>query len=286
MGAIRDKMKQDLVLRGLSPSTQMQYLGFARAFVAHYMRSPLTLGFEHVRAWLLYLLTMKKLRPSTVNVALASLKFLYGVTLQRPEAVQGLKQVRRTFPAPEVLSGSEVERVLAQAPSLKHLALFMLMYGSGLRISEARKLRVSDIDSRRMVVFVRGPKNRHDRVVPLALRTLEVLRRYFRHARPAGEYLFPGQDGAQPITRMAVHLALKKAVAGAGLTKRVYPHLLRHAFATHMLELGVDIRTVQILLGHLSLKSTTRYTHLSEARLRTVKLPLQWLGTKEGHVLG
>lgn len=286
MGAIRDKMKQDLVLRGLSASTQTQYLWFARAFVAHYMCSPLELGLEHVRAWLLYLLTMKNHRPSTVNVALASLKFLYRVTLQRPEAVHGLKQVRRTFPAPDVLSGSEVERVLAHAPSLKHRALFMLMYGAGLRISEARKLRVSDIDSGRMVVFVRAPKNRHDRQVPLARRTLEVLRAYFRHHRPSGENLFPGRSGTAPISRMAVYRALRQAAARAGVKKRVYPHLLRHAFATHMLELGVDVRTVQILLGHLSLKSTTRYAHLSEARLRTIKLPVQLLGTKDGHILG
>jgi site-specific recombinase XerD len=279
-------MKQDLSLGGLAESTHTAYLGYARAFVAYFKRSPLELGTEHVRAWLLYLLTTKKCRPATVNVALAAVRFLYGTTLNRPEVTRGLRPVRRTFPEPDVLSGSEVQSVLAHAPSLKHKAMFMLMYGAGLRVSEVCKLTARDIDSKRMVVLVRAPKNRHDRVVPLAPRTLEVLREYWLQARPRGAYLFPGHDGQKPITREAVHLALKKAAARAQLKKRVYPHLLRHAFATHLLELGTDIRTVQVLLGHLSLKSTTRYTHLSEARRMALKLPMQVLGTQEGHILG
>ena len=286
MGQIREKMKQDLSLRGLAESTHAAYLGYARAFVVHFRRSPHELGTQHVRAWLLYLLTTKKCRPATVNVALAAVKFLYTTTLGKPEVTLGLRPVRRSFPAPDVLSGSEVQRVLEHTASLKYRAMFMLMYGAGLRISEVCKLSVSDIDSKRMVVLVRAPKNRHDRVVPLAPRTLGVLRDYWRQDRPGGQHLFAGQDGQKPITREAVHLALRKAAGRAQLTKRVYPHLLRHAFATHLLELGTDIRTVQILLGHLSLKSTTRYTHLSEARRVALKLPMQVLGTKEGRVLG
>jgi site-specific recombinase XerD len=234
----------------------------------------------------MYLLTTKKYRPATVNLALAALKFLYGTTLGMPEVTRGMRQVRRTFPAPDVLSGSEVHSVLEHACTLKHRAMFMLMYGAGLRISEVRKLSASDIDSKRMVVLVRAPKNRHDRIVPLAPRTLEVLREYWRQYRPRGEYLFASKDEHRPLTRGALYLALKKAAGRARLTKRVYPHLLRQAFATHSLELGTDIRTVQILLGHLSLKSTTRYTHLSEARRLALKLPVQALGTEEGRVLG
>lgn len=286
MGQVREKMEQELSLRGLAENTRTAYLRYARAFVAYFRRSPLELDREHVRAWLLYLLTMKRCRPATVNVALAAMKFLYVATLGRPEVTLGLRPVRRTFPAPDVLSGREVRSVLENAPSLKHRAMFMLMYGAGLRISEVCQLTVGDIDSKRMVVTVRAPKNRHDRVVPLASRTLQVLRHYWRQYRPRGEYLFAGRVPGQPITREAVHLALKKAAAGAGLRKRVYPHLLRHAFATHCAELGMDVRTVQILLGHLSIRSTTRYVHLSEGRRLTLTLPVQVLGTKEGHVLG
>ena len=275
MGQIREKMKQELSLRGLAESTHRAYLAYARAYVAHFRRSPVELGTEHVRAWLLYLLITKKSRPATVNVALAAVKFLYGATLGKPEVTRELRSVRRTFPAPDVLSGSEVKSVIENAASLKHKAMFMLMYGAGLRISEVCKLSARDIDSKRMVVLVRVPKNRHDRVVPLAARTLEVLRDYWKQYRPEGEYLFPGQDAHKPITRNAVQLALKKAAGRALLKKRVYPHLLRHAFATHSLELGTDIRTLQILLGHLSIKSTTRYTHLTETRRLALKLPVR-----------
>jgi site-specific recombinase XerD len=294
MGRIQDKMEQDLVLLGRSAATRESYVQHARSFVKHLGRSPTTASTEDVRGWLLYLLQDKQAKPATVNVAIGALKFLFRRTLGRPAVMEGIHSVRKEHPAPDVLSGSEVSGLLAHAPSLKHKALFMLMYGAGLRVSEACLLQVGDIDSTRMVLHVRRTKNRYDRVVPLSVRTLCTLREYYREARVKarvkarlkGSLLFPGYKADVPITRSAINSAMMRAVAAAGLQKHVYPHLLRHSFATHLLELGTDLRTVQILLGHRSLQSTARYTHLSEARRATLRSPLDVLETEQGRALG
>jgi integrase/recombinase XerD len=290
MGRIRDKMEQDLVLLGRSAATRESYLAHARAFVKYLGRSPTTASTGDVRRWLLYLLQEKRSKPATVNVALGALKFLFRTTLGRREVVDGLRSVRPEHPEPDVLSGSEVSRLIAHAPSLKHKALFMLMYGAGLRVSEACHLQVGDIDSTRMVLHVRRTKSRYDRVLPLSGRTLCTLRAYYREARLKaglkGTLLFPGNKAEVPITRNAINAAMMRAVAAAGVTKHVHPHLLRHSFATHLLELGTDLRTVQILLGHRSLQSTARYTHLSEARRATLRSPLDILETEQGRALG
>jgi integrase/recombinase XerD len=279
MGRIRDKMEQDLVLCGRSAATQESYLRYARMFVTYLGRSPTHASNADVRRWLLHLLRDKKYKPATVNTAIGALRFLFGTTLQRPEVMHGVHSVRKDHPAPDVLSGSEVGRLLEHAPSLKHKTLFMLMYG-------ARHLQVADVDSRRMVLHVRRTKNHYDRVLPLSERTLSTLRQYYREARLKGPLLFAGRKGDVPITRNAINFAMRRAVDAAGLNKRVHPHLLRHSFATHLLEMGTDLRTVQILLGHRSLQSTARYTHLSEARRANLKSPLDLLGTEEGRALG
>jgi len=282
MGQIRERMEQELCLRGLSERTKKSYLDHVRYFVAYYRRPPQELDAEDVRAWLLHLITVKKLRPASVNLAMAALRFLYRVTLQRPEVVEGLRALKPTVAAPEVLSGREIAGLLEHTPSLKYRAIFMLMYGSGLRVSEVLALTAGDIDSARGVVRVRAPKNRHARLVPLPAQTLETLREYWKQHRPKGPYLFPGRDCGKPITRCAVGKALCRAARRAGIHKPVRPHLLRHGFATHSLEMGTDLRTVQILLGHHSIDSTVRYTHLTEARRKGLRSPIQVLGTEEG----
>lgn len=286
MGRVRDRMQQELTLRGLSASTHERYLSFARAFVAHFKRPPKELGAEHARIWILHLLTVLHRSPATVNVAIGALRFLFGATLKRPDVMRDIRMVRKNCPCPEVPSGSEIARLLAATSDVKQRAMFMLMYGAGLRVSELLHLTAGDIDSERMVVVVRDTKTRHDRLVPLSARMLDALRAYWRARRPAGPWLFPGKTPGAPLTRAAVNMVLRKAAARAGLTKRMHPHILRHAFATHMLELGTDLRTVQLLLGHRSIRSTTRYTHLTEARRRNLNNPLEALGTEEGRVLG
>jgi integrase/recombinase XerD len=286
MGQIRDKMVADMELRGFRPATCEQYERAARQFVAFHKRAPTELGTSDVRAWALFMLTVAHRSASTVNVAVAALKFLYRVTLDRPEVVATIRRVRGDQPQPDVLSGSEVARLIEHAPSGKHRAIFLLLYGAGLRISEALHLRPADIDSKRNVIHIRAAKNRHDRIVPLPAVLLDALRAYWKEYRPAGGWLFPGNAGRATMTRAAVHIAIRKAARAAGITKRVYPHLLRHTFATHLVETGTDLRTVQILLGHRSLESTERYTQLTEARLRTLRTPVELLGTEEGRALG
>jgi site-specific recombinase XerD len=279
-------MENDLVLRGLSPATQESYLRCARAFIAYHKRAPEKLTNEHVREWLLYLLREKDRKPSTVNVMIGALRFLFGTTLGRPEVMHGIRNVRKDVPEPNILSGSEVGRLLEHASSLQYKALFMLMYGEGLRVSEARSLEVSDIDSVRMVVHVRRTKGRRDRMVTLSELSLKTLRAYFRECRPKGPLLFEGRKTGVPITRNTIHHALQRAARAAGIDKPMHPHLLRHTYATHQLEVGTDLRSVQILLGHRSLQSTARYTHLSESRRQRLRSPLDLLGTEEGRVLG
>jgi len=286
MGEIRDRMVEDLALRGLARGTCESYLRYARNFVAFHKRSPTELGTEHVRAWLLHLLQHKCHDPRTVNVAVVALRFLFNITLLRPEVMAPIRLVRVQHRQPDVPSGSQVAAVLAQARTPKHLAMFMLLYGTGMRVSEMLRLTTADIDSKRMVVHLRDTKNRHDRFVPLPPTALKALRTYWKADHPKGPVLFGGASGEGALTREAVQIAVRKAAVRAGIKLRVYPHLLRHAFATHLLEMGTDLRTVQILLGHRSLQSTARYTHLSEARRATLRSPLELLGTEEGARLG
>jgi site-specific recombinase XerD len=285
MGKHRDRMEQDLALRGVSKTTAEVYLKYARRFVAHYGRSADQLGTEHVRRWLLWLLKERKVSASTVNVAIAALRQLF-TTLGRPNVMRHIRGVRQQHPAPDVLSGTEIERLLSAATDAKHRAMFALLYGAGLRIAELLALTTADIDSQRMVIHVRDTKTRHDRIVPLSPRMLTALREYWRARRPTGPWLFPGRAPGSQMTRVGISNAMRNCARSAGISKRVHPHLLRHAFATHLLELGTDLRTVQILLGHRSLSSTTRYTHLTEARRLTLGSPIEALSTERGSVLG
>ncbi|MCA9579334.1 MAG: tyrosine-type recombinase/integrase [Myxococcales bacterium] len=281
MGEVRDRMEQDLFLRGVAANTRETYLRYAKQFVAFHRCDPRQLDTEEVRAWVMHLRRAGR-APRSINVALSALRFLFGVTLRRPEVMHSIRRVVEHDKQPAILSGSEVQRLLDAIERPRDRAIVMLLYGSGLRISEALSLTTADVDSRRGVLTIRHTKGRRDRIVPLPAVTLEALREWMRQRRHRSEGLFPGRKGRASLTREAVHKLLRLAAARAGLTKRVYPHLLRHSFATHLLELGADLRSVQILLGHRSILSTTRYTHLSEARRQSLVNPLAVLGTPDG----
>ena len=208
------------------------------------------------------------------------------VTLDRPEVVAGFKFPRQGRPLPDILSASEVEALLGRIASLRHRAVIMAAYGAGLRVSEACRLCVGDIDSRRGLIHVHDGKGGKDRYVMLSKRLLAVLREYWKAARPPGPYLFPGTDGADTVHRMMVNRALKQAAVDAGITKKVTPHSLRHTFATHLLEGGTDIRTIQVLLGHGSIRTTARYAKVSKRHVGRTTSPLDVLGTEEGRKLG
>lgn len=285
MGQLRDRMEADLVLAGYSPSTQRNYLLYARQYAKHFRRSPAELGEEEIRQFLLHLIEKKQRSHSTYRQARASLIFLYTVTLKRPAEVEHLPVPRRPVKLPVVLSGTEVEALLEAIRSPKYRGIIMVQYAGGLRIAEACRLKPQDIDSKRMVLHVRGGKGKRDRYTVLSARLLEYLRDYWRAHRPV-EWLFPGRTKGGHASPDTVRRVFQKAVAASGIRKEVTPHVLRHSFATHLLESGVDVTVLQALLGHASLRATSVYTHVSVEHIGRVKSPLDLLGTPSARPLG
>jgi site-specific recombinase XerD len=278
MGKVRDQMAVDLRLRGLSPVTQRMYLGCAARFVAYHHRSPTTLGPTDVRAFLDHLVRERRVSSSTHAVYVAALQFLYRVTLDRPAVVQRLAYPRRVGQRlPQILSPTEIAQLLAAVRSLKHRAMVMVLYGAGLRVSEMCALVPTDIDSQRMLIRVRAGKGDKDRYVMLSPRLLTTLRAYWRQRPPRGPYLFPSPRPGHPLSRKAVWHVLRRAARRARLRKPVTPHGLRHCFATHLLEAGTDIRVIQVMLGHRSLRTTARYVLVSRHHVGTVESPLDAL---------
>lgn len=285
MGTIRDKMTADLDLRGFASTTKKEYLQRAHNFVAYYHRPPMELGEREVREFLLYLVNEKKTGSATQHMYIAAIKFLYATTLDRPEVVANIPWPKRPQTLPDILTGEEVERLFQQISSIKHRAILMTAYGAGLRISEACSLKVSDLDSKRMLIHVHEGKRSKDRYVMLSERLLEILRTYWKVVHPQGPFLFPGAIPGRSITTGAVQRVLQQVVLQCHFTKRITAHSLRHGFATHLLEMGTDIRVIQRLLGHASLQTTARYTKVTERHIGRTKSPLDLIGTKEGEVI-
>jgi integrase/recombinase XerD len=239
-------------------------------------RSPDTATKEDLRGFQLHL-AQQPISAGSINAAIAALRFFFNVTLKRPEIVRPLRTVNKPRRAPVVLSPEEVARLLEAAPSLKYKAALSVAYGAGLRVSEVANLKVSDIDSGRMMLRVEQGKGQRDRYVMLSPQLLELLRDWWRAARPP-VWLFPGQNPINPITPRQLNRAVTAAKDLAGISKRVSPHTLRHSFATHLLEQGVDIRVIQVLLGHAKLETTALYTRVAVNTVRDIKSPLERLG--------
>jgi site-specific recombinase XerD len=274
---LRDKMREDLELRGMSDNTITTYLRCARRFAEHFRRSPCVLGAAEIRAFLVHL-HQRQVAPSSFNVYAGAIKFLYAVTLDRPQEIARMPRMRVPMHLPVVLTAVEVSQLLGALTTDKHRAMVMLAYGAGLRVSEVCKLRVDDIDPKRMLLHVRHAKRGRERYVMLSSKLLATLRAYWKASRPAGPFVFPGRDPQKLFTRGAIHRAMMKAARRAGITKPLSPHTLRHSFATHLLDAGTDLRTLQVLLGHASLKSTMTYLHVSTARVQSITSPLDTLG--------
>ncbi len=285
MGWLRERMTQDMELRGLQPLTIKTYLDCVQQFAKRTGRCPSKLGAEDVRRFALTLVRDRKVSATRFNVYVAALRFLYAVTLRRPDAAQELHRRKVPMRLPNVLSGQEVAEVLRATRCAKHRAMLMLAYGAGLRVSEICRLHTTDIDSQRMVIHVRDAKRQRARHAMLSPRLLEALRAYWKAERPKGPALFPGERGTY-LTEGAVREALRQLTRRIGFKKRVSPHTLRHCFATHLLEAGVDVRTLQVLLGHASLSSTTHYLHVTLARVQGTKSPLDALGDLDGDSSG
>jgi integrase/recombinase XerD len=274
---VRDKMRDDLLLRGMSPRTIDTYVRCARRFSEHFGRAPSMLGAVEIRAFFLHLVKARKVRPSSFNVYASALRFLYGVTLQQGEKVMHLPRMRVPMRVPVVLSASEIVRLLDALDSSTHRACVMLAYGSGLRVSEVCKLRAQDIDPKRMVIHVLAAKGGRERHVMMSAMFLSTLRAHYKTARRVGPYLFGGRGTGRPLTSAAIQKAVAKAARKAGIQTRVAPHTLRHSFATHLLESGTDLRTLQVLMGHACVESTMQYLHVTTARVQSLTSPLDTL---------
>ncbi len=276
MTPLRQRMLEDMAVRNLAENTQAAYLQQIIAYARHFHLPPEELGPEAIRAYQVHLTQTRMLSPSSVSVATGALRFLYKVTLKRAWAVEEIPMPKRPFKLPVILSREEVMHFLEAVDSLKHRAILMTAYAAGLRVSEATHLKVTDIDSQRMMLRVEQGKGRKDRYVMLSPRLLDMLRGYWKAVRPT-LWLFPGDLPGQPITRGAVGLACQKAHRASGITKPVTAHSLRHAFATHLLESGTDVRTIQLLLGHRSLATTSRYLKVATSTVCATTGPFDLL---------
>jgi integrase/recombinase XerD len=275
MSELRRRMLADLRIRNYAPATQDMYIRRVRAMAEHFSRSPADLSREEVRDYL-RLLSEQGASRSTFAQVVGALRFLYAITLDRPEMVPDLPYPREKRRHPVVLSAEEVVRLLNAMGNLKHRTVAMVLYGAGLRISEALALELRDIDGDRDVITVRHGKGDRDRQVPLSGVLLTTLRTYWRAYRPE-PFLFPGQDGKGPMGKGTIQKAIRTARVRASIAKPVTPHVLRHTHATHLLEAGTDLRVIQILLGHGSLKTTQRYLHVATERVRSTVSPLDSL---------
>ena len=281
MTNLRKRLLEELQRRNYSGSTARGYIIAVKQFAEYFGKSPDQLGAEHLRRFQLYLLQEKKLAPGTVEMRMSALRFFFKKTLRRRDVrFDDLPFPKTPRRLPTVLSPEEITRLIEASTNLMHRTMLMVLYGTGMRRTEVSLLKVTDIDSQRMMIHIRQGKGSRDRDVPLSPKLLEALREYWRWKKPK-VYLFPSTSGHRgvetAISEKMVWYAVKPAARRAGLSKRVGPHSFRHSFATELLEAGTDLRTIQLLLGHARLEDTTVYLHLSRRHLQAATNPLDQL---------
>lgn len=265
-GTLRQQMTDDMMIRNLADSTREAYLGKITKFAQHFNCCPSELGPDQVREYQIYLLKEEGASASAMVQVVAALRFLYKTTLKKEWAVDAIPYPKRVRPLPKVLSREEISLFLSSVTNVKHHAVPTATYSCGLRVSEVVALRIEDIASRRMLLRIQNGKGGRERWVPLSPALLELLRSYWKQYRP-DPWLFPGRSRDQPMKRQNVTYICRKASERLWSMPRVNPHLLRHSYATHLLEDGVDLRTIQVLLGHASPTTTAIYAHVSERKL-------------------
>ena len=278
MSPLRRRMIEDMTIRNLSPSTQQSYIYAIAKFSRHFGRSPDRLSLEQVRAYQLHLIKQKR-SWSHINQVACALRFFYGITLGQTEAFERIVGGQKPDKLPLVLNAEEVVRFLRAVPGLRNRILLTAAYAAGLRVGEVVRLKVASIDSRRMLIYVENGKGGRDRYAMLSPRLLETLRAYWKRVRP-GLWLFPGRDPGGHVTVRAVQAACRAARRRARLGKPVTVHTLRHSFATHLLERGIDIRIIQAFLGHADLDSTARYAQVATNLIASTASPFDQLGVE------
>jgi len=276
MSILREKMINAMKIRGFTPKTQKNYVADVSALARYCNRSPDKLRKEEVQAYLLYLSEERKLSWSSCNCAASSLRFFYKHVLDRQDTRLWIPKRKNMTKLPEILSRKELERFFSALTNPKYRAIFMTAYGAGLRTGEVMHLQVEDIHSDRMMIRVRQGKGRKDRYTLLSARLLTELREYWKIERPV-LWLFPGQDSEQPLCHTSLRKSFHRAKNKARIKKAGSIHCLRHCFATHLLEAGVDLRTLQVLMGHNSIRSTARYVQLTAKALGKTRSPLDLL---------
>ncbi len=278
MTGLRQRMIEDLRIRNYSPRTIETYIRRVAGFARHFGRSPARLGSEEIRAYQVFLVQSRKVSWSVFNQTVAGLRFLYGVTLGQPGRVEQIPYPRQERRLPTVLSHEEVARLLGAVRNLKHRTVLLTLYGTGLRLSEALGLEVSDVDGRRGLIRVRHGKGGKDRYVDLAPTLVEALRVYWRAYRPE-RWLFPGEATERPMHATGVQKAFGLARERARITKPACIHTLRHSFATHQLEAGINLRRIQLQLGHSSLETTAIYLHVASRAVQSADRSVDLLET-------
>jgi integrase/recombinase XerD len=272
---LRQRMINDMTVRNFVPDTQREYIRAVKNFTIFLKRSPDTATAEDLRAFQLHM-TEAGVRPPTINATVTALRFFFKVTVDRPETTRHLVFVYEPRKLPRILPPDDVLRLLEAAPTPKYKAALSVAYGAGLRAMEVVALKITDIDSQRMLIRIEQGKGRRDRFAMLSPRLLELLRDWYRIARPR-MFFFPGQDKIGPMTPRQLNRICHLAADLAGLPKWVAPHTLRHSFATHLLEQNIDVRVIQVLLGHAKLDTTARYTQVATNIIREVMSPLDRL---------
>jgi integrase/recombinase XerD len=275
---LRQRMIDDMKIRNMSPNTQSAYIRAVKNFSLHFGKSPDKLTLEHVREYQLHLVS-RGLQAATIIPIMCAIRFFYGTTLGQPNVPEHIPLARKADTLPAVLARDQVVQFLKAVPDLEMRTLFITIYSAGLRVSEAVALTGKEIDSTNMVIHIRQGKGRKDRYVMLSEQLLAILRAYWKCAG-LHHLLFPGPDPERPITVRSVQRACREAVRAAGLDPSVTVHTLRHSFATHLLEQGVDIRVIQDLLGHRHITSTTRYARVALNTIRQIQSPLELLNIK------
>jgi site-specific recombinase XerD len=277
MTPLRKRFIEDMQLRNFSPNTQRHYIDYVAGFAQYYHRSPEHLGLDDIRQYQLHLIEDRKLSSSSVNTFVSAIQFLYLTTLEMPWKKENFIRSRVEHKLPVVPAPDEVRRLFDHIPGIKNRMALMLCFGAGLRVSEAVAVQTEHIDSARQLLRVEQGKGAKDRYTCLSPALIELLRNYFRIVRPPKPWLFPGIRPQRHISSGILQRACAEAWKLAGLPKRITPHSLRHAFASCLLDNGVDTRVIQVLLGHSRIDTTARYTAVSPARIAATASPLDQL---------